>query len=143
MLDECAAGRAVRHTHNWGGTLTMPISLNHTIVPSRDKEGSARFFARLMGLSYEGPHGHFAPVRIDENLTLDWDNREQFDSHHYAFLVSEEEFDQIFGRIKAEGVAYGSGPREQDNLQINTRKGGRGLYFRDPDGHSMEIMTRA
>ena len=121
----------------------MAIGLNHTIVPSRDKERGAQFFAHIMGLRYEGPHGHFAPVRVDEGLTLDWDNREQFDSHHYAFLVGEAEFDQIFGRIQAEGVAYGSGPREQDNMQINTRKGGRGLYFRDPDGHSMELMTRA
>ncbi|MBV8086745.1 MAG: VOC family protein [Chloroflexi bacterium] len=121
----------------------MPMTLNHTIVPSHNKEESAKFFARIMGLEYKGPMGHFAPVSVNGDTQLDWDNRDQFDSHHYAFLISEEEFDQIFTRIKTEGVTYGSQPYAQDNGEINTRRGGRGLYFRDPDGHSMEIMTRA
>ena len=121
----------------------MPMTLNHTIVPSRNKEESAKFFARIMGLEYQGPWGHFAPVHINGDTSLDWDNRDQFESHHYAFLVTEDEFDDIFGRIKAEGVTFGSQPFAQDNGETNDRKGGRGLYFRDPDGHSMEIMTRA
>src|SRR5207302_11334073 len=107
----------------------MPMTLNHTIVPSHNKEESARFFARIMGLEYKGPMGHFAPVSVNGDTQLDWDNREQFDSHHYAFLISEEEFDQIFGRVKAEGVTYGSQPFAQDNGEINTRRGGGGLYF--------------
>ena len=120
-----------------------PIMLNHTIVPSHDKEASAAFFARIFGLRYDGPAGHFAPVQVNDSLTLDWDNRDQFESHHYAFMVSDEDFEAVFGRLKAEGVRYGSGPSSPEDGQINTRHGGRGLYFRDPDGHLLEIMTRA
>jgi catechol 2,3-dioxygenase-like lactoylglutathione lyase family enzyme len=119
----------------------MPITLNHTIVPSRDKEASARFFARIMGVPYAGPMGHFAQVRVNGELSLDWDNRPTFDSHHYAFLVTDQEFDEIFGRIKDEQVRFGSQPNAPANGEINTRRGGRGLYFADPDGHLMEIMT--
>ena len=120
----------------------MPIVLNHAIVPARDKEASARFFAHIFGLGYEGPMGHFAPVRVNETFTLDFDDRDTFDSHHYAFHVSDEEFDAIFDRIKAQGLAFGSGPFETDNMQINNRLGGRGLYFLDPNGHNLELMTR-
>jgi len=119
----------------------MPITLNHTIVPSRDKEGSARFFARIFGLRYDGLAGHFAQVHVNSDLSLDWDDRDQFDHHHYAFVVSDQEFDEIFGRLKADNILYGSGPNAPANGEINTRRGGRGLYFADPDGHLMEIMT--
>lgn len=119
----------------------MPIELDHTIVPSKDKEAAARFFARIFGLRYEGPVSHFAPVQVNETLTLDFDNAGNFDRHHYAFKVSDPEFDAIFGRLKAEGIAYGSGPRSPDDMQINNRRGGRGLYFRDLDGHLLEILT--
>lgn len=120
----------------------MTIDLDHTIVPSRDKEAAARFFARIFGLSYEGPHGHFAPVRVNERLTLDFDHADDFEHHHYAFHVSDAAFDEIFARIEAEGIPYGSGPRSHDNMEINRRRGGRGLYFKDPDGHLLELMTR-
>ena len=80
----------------------MTIMLDHTIVPARDKEASARFFARIFGLEYAGPMSHFAPVRVNDTLTLDFDHDDEFDSHHYAFRVSEAEFDAIFGRIQAE-----------------------------------------
>jgi catechol 2,3-dioxygenase-like lactoylglutathione lyase family enzyme len=119
----------------------MPITLNHTIVPSRDKEGSAKFFARIFGVNYAGRVGHFAQVRVNGDLSLDWDDRNTFESHHYAFLVTDQEFDDIFGRLKAEGVAYGSGPTSPTDGDINHRRGGRGLYFSDPDGHLLEIMT--
>ena len=119
----------------------MPITLNHTIVPSHDKENAARFFARIFGLSYAGPVGHFAQVRVNGELALDYDNRDRFEAHHYAFVVSDQEFDDIFGRLAAEGVAYGSGPGSASDGQINHRRGGRGLYFADPDGHLLEIMT--
>ncbi|MGH2363688.1 MAG: VOC family protein [Chloroflexota bacterium] len=121
----------------------MAITLNHTIVPAHDKEVSARFFADILGLKYEGPWGHFAPVRIDENLSLDFDNRDTFESHHYAFLVTDGEFDEIFGRVQARSVVYGSEPQAQDNMEINHRRGGRGFYFRDPNGHSLEVLTKA
>ena len=119
----------------------MTIELDHTIVPSRDKEAAARFFSRIFGLNYTGPVSHFAPVRVNENLTLDFDEASDFEPHHYAFKVSEVEFDAIFGRIKAEGVIYGSGPRSSEDMQINHRGGGRGVYFCDPDGHLLEILT--
>jgi catechol 2,3-dioxygenase-like lactoylglutathione lyase family enzyme len=121
----------------------MPITLNHTIVPSHDKDRSARFFARVFGLEYAGPQGHFAPVHVNDTLTLDWDNSDRFESHHYAFLINDQEFDAIFERLTAEGVRYGSQPNAPGNGEINTRLGCRGLYFADPDGHLMEIMTRA
>src|SRR6476620_11858484 len=88
----------------------MTIVLNHTIVPARDKEESARFFARIFGLKYEGPMSHFAQVRVNDGLTFDFDTDTNFESHHYAFMVSDAEFDAIFGRIQGESLAYGSGP---------------------------------
>lgn len=120
----------------------MAITLDHTIVPARDKEVSAAFFAKIFGLKAEKPMGHFAPVRVGDTLTLDFDNREEFESHHYAFHVSEEEFDAIFGRVKAERIPYGGDPWARDNGQINHRRGGRGVYFDDPNGHVLELLTR-
>ena len=119
----------------------MAITLNHTIVPAHDKEASARLFARVFGLEYGGLNGHFAPVRVNETLTLDFDNATQFESHHLAFHVSEADFDAIFERVKAAGLTYGSQPNAQDNGEINHRLGGRGVYFRDPNGHSLELLT--
>jgi catechol 2,3-dioxygenase-like lactoylglutathione lyase family enzyme len=120
----------------------MTIVLDHTIVPARDKDAAARFFAEIFGLRYEGVRGHFAPVRINESLTFDFDNRQDFESHHYAFYISDEEFDAILARVQAAGRQYGSGPNSPEDGQINTRRGGRGFYFRDLDGHLLEVMTR-
>ena len=120
----------------------MQITLNHTIVPSRDKVRAAKFFARIFGLTYESAHGHFAPVQVNDTLTLDYDNRDEFEAHHYAFHVTEDDFDAIFGRVQAEGITYGSGPYNSEDMDINHRKGGRGVYFKDPDGHLLELMTR-
>ncbi|HXG36247.1 MAG TPA: VOC family protein [Dehalococcoidia bacterium] len=119
----------------------MGIALDHTIVPARDKVASAQFFARIFGLEYEGLWAHFAPVRVNETLTLDFDEWERFESHHYAFLVSDEEFEAILERVKQEGIPYGSDPWAQDNMRINHRHGGRGFYFKDPNGHSLEVIT--
>lgn len=121
----------------------MAITLNHTIVPARDKVASAKFFARIFGLPFdEKAVGYFAPVRVNDTLTLDFDDDvDRFDIHHYAFKVSEEEFDAIFGRIQAEGIPYGSEPRALENMDINHRGGGRGVYFRDPNGHILELLT--
>ena len=120
----------------------MEITLNHTIVPAHDKETSARWFAAIFGLEYGGLQGHFAPVQVNETLTLDFDNAERFEPHHYAFHVSEAEFDAILDRVKAKGNAFGSEPSAQDNGEINQRRGGRGVYFRDTNGHSWELLTR-
>jgi catechol 2,3-dioxygenase-like lactoylglutathione lyase family enzyme len=121
----------------------MAITLNHTIVPARDKIAAAQFFAGIFGLRFDGAQGHFAPVQINDSLTLDFDNADGFESHHYAFLVSDEEFDAIFGRIKEAGLVYGSGPGSRADGQLNHRLGGRGVYFDDPDGHILELMTRS
>ena len=121
----------------------MTIELNHTIVPARDKEESARFYEHVFGFEYVGPMGHFTPVRIpSQSLTLDFDQDDSFTPRHYAFKVSEAEFDQIFGRIVAEGLSYGSGPFSSDDMKINHWNGGRGVYFRDPNGHLLELLTR-
>jgi len=120
----------------------MSIVLNHTIVPARDKEAAARFFAEIFGLSYAGLEGNFAPVRVNEDLTLDYDYRSAFESHIYAFHVSDDEFDAIFGRIQQAGISYGSGPRSPRDMEINHRRGGRGVYFHDHEGHLLELLTR-
>jgi catechol 2,3-dioxygenase-like lactoylglutathione lyase family enzyme len=119
----------------------MTIVLDHTVVPAHDNEASARFFAHIFGLSVEPIVSHFAGVRLNESLVLDFDTREKFEPHHYAFKVSEPEFDAIFGRVEAEGIAYGSGPRSPDDMTINHRRGGRGVYFKDPNGHLLELLT--
>ncbi len=121
----------------------MTIELNHTIVPAGNKVASAKFFATLFGLIFdERAVGYFAPVRVNETLTLDFhDDHGGFESHHYAFKVSEPEFDAIFGRIQAEGIPYGSEPSARENRAIYHRAGGRGVYFCDPNGHILELLT--
>jgi len=119
----------------------MTIELDHLIVPARDKDASARFFADIFGLSYDGTAGHFAPVRVNDRLTLDFGDSDTFDVEHYAFKVSEHEFAAIFGRVRAAGIPYGSGPGQLDDMQTNNWRGGRGVYFRDPSGHVLEIPT--
>jgi catechol 2,3-dioxygenase-like lactoylglutathione lyase family enzyme len=121
----------------------MTIELNHTIVPAHDKVSSAKFFARIFGLSFdEGAVGYFAPVKVNKALTLDFEDVvDRFDVHHYAFKVSEAEFDAIFGHIQAEGIPYGAEPRSRDDMNINHRRGGRGVYFCDPSGHVLELLT--
>jgi catechol 2,3-dioxygenase-like lactoylglutathione lyase family enzyme len=118
----------------------MTITLNHTIVPARDKAAAAKFFADIFGLE-GGPSGHFAPVRINNSLTLLFDNDDTFESHHLAFHVSDREYDAIFERIKQAKIAFGSAPWNLDDGKLNDWGGGRGLYFRTPDGHVLEIMT--
>jgi len=120
----------------------MTITLNHTIVPARDKEASARFFADIFGLKYEGASGHFAPVRVNDTLTFDFDNADNFDIHHYAFHVSDEEFDAIWKRVQEARLSFGSDPWNLENRKLNSWNGGRGVYFRDPSGHILELMTR-
>ncbi|MEO7859006.1 MAG: VOC family protein [Nitrospirales bacterium] len=122
----------------------MTIELNHTIVPVHDKGASAKFFSKIFGLVFdEQEMGYFAPVKVNETLTLDFDDDDVagFDLHHYAFKVGEEEFDAIFGRIQVEGIPYGSEPHARENMTLNHRGGGRGVYFCDPNGHILELLT--
>ncbi|PSJ15910.1 VOC family protein [Nitrosomonas supralitoralis] len=119
----------------------MAITLNHTIVPCFDKVVSAKFYCRVFGFEYVGVFSHFIVVRVNDTLSLDFDNKEQFLSIHYAFKVSEQEFDAIFARLQAEQILYGSGPGNADDMMINHNYGGRGVYFRDPNGHLLEMLT--
>jgi len=120
----------------------MTIDLNHTIVPARDNEAAARLFAELFGLTYAGPGEHFAPVRVNDTLTLLFDRDEDFGSHHLAFHVSAAEFDAILGRVKKAKLVYGSTPWSLDDKKLNDWNGGRGVYFTTPDGHVLELMTK-
>ena len=128
----------------------MTIRLDHTIVPAKDKLASAEFFAEIFGLTVKP--GHFAEVQINESLTFAfadaperWEalefNTKTSESHHYAFHVSDAEFDSIFERIKERKLAYGSGPFNHTDGKLYNRRGGRGLYFEDPNGHLLEVMT--
>ncbi len=120
----------------------MTVRLDHTIVPAKDKIASAGFFAEIFGLTVKPGQGYFAQVQVNESLTFDFaDEPDPWGSHHYAFHVSEAEFEAIFGRVKAKGVPYGSEPHSPTDGQINTRRGGRGFYFEDPNGHLLEVMT--
>jgi len=120
----------------------MTIRLDHTIVPAKDKMASAEFFAEIFGLSVRP--GHFAQVQVDEFLTLDFaDEPEAWGGrgHHDAFHVGDVEFEGIFSRVLAKGIAYGSEPHDHTNGRLYTRHGGRGFYFEDPYGHLLEVMT--
>ncbi len=119
----------------------MTIVLNHTIVPAHDKRVAARWFALIAGLQADDAGGHFAPVRVNDTLTLLFADEASFDQRHYAFHVSETEFDSILGRVKSEGRAFGSAPWSAEDGQLNDWNGGRGVYFRSPDGHLLELMT--
>jgi len=119
----------------------VAIHLDHHIVPAHDREASARWFAEIMGLEYKGPWGHFAPVKVDEYLSRDFHSDEDFQTSHYAFLVTDPEFDEILGRVKDKQIIYGSGPFNHTDMQINHAHQGRGFYFEDPNGHLLEVIT--
>jgi catechol 2,3-dioxygenase-like lactoylglutathione lyase family enzyme len=121
----------------------MAVKLNHTIVYARDKRASAAFLSEILGLPAPAPFGPFMGVKVDNEVTLDfYETGEEIASQHYAFLISETEFDQIFGRIQARQLPYWADPSQQQQNEINTRDGGRGVYFEDPNGHLLEILTR-
>jgi catechol 2,3-dioxygenase-like lactoylglutathione lyase family enzyme len=120
----------------------VPVHLNHTIVAARDKQRSAAFLADILGLGPPTTYGPFAVVELDNGVSLDFADDPEIHPRHYAFLVTEAEFDQIFGRIRERGLPYWADPSEQRPGQINTNDGGRGVYWNDPDGHKLEIITR-
>ena len=121
----------------------MSVQLNHTIVHTHDKQSSARFFAEILGLPEPKPFGPFVTVQADNDVTLDFLETEgELAPEHYAFLVGEDTFDEIFARLRERGLAYWADPHHHEPGTINTRDGGRGLYFEDPDGHNLEILTR-
>jgi catechol 2,3-dioxygenase-like lactoylglutathione lyase family enzyme len=119
----------------------MPIFLDHTIVPAKDKLASAKFFAEIFGLTVKPGDGYFAQVQVNDSLTFDFADEEEPPSHHYAFHISDAEFEAIYERVKAKGLTYGSEPYNHTDGRIYTRRGGRGFYFEDPNGHLLEVMT--
>lgn len=121
----------------------MTVQLNHTIVAARDKKESATFLAGILGLEVSPQYGPFVPVEIPNGVTLDYlDSPGAITPQHYAFLVSEDEFDTIFGRIREAGLTHWADPYHRRPGEINRNDGGRGAYFEDPNGHNLEILTR-
>lgn len=121
----------------------MSVQLNHTIVHARDKRESANFFADILGLPKPQSFYHFLVVQVTNGVSLDFlSTEEPIQTQHYAFLVSEVEFDEIFSRIKGRGLQYWADPATSRPGEINRNDGGRGLYFKDPAGNLLEIITR-
>ena len=121
----------------------MSVQLNHTIVSCRDQQRSAAFLTGILGLPPATRFGRFLVVEADNGVSLDYaETNGAITAQHYAFLVGEEEFDAAFGRIRDQELRYWADPRQTQPGVINHRDGGRGLYFEDPDGHSLEIITR-
>jgi len=121
----------------------MTIELNHTIVYSRDKRASADFLAGLFGLPAPAAWGPFLAVAAANGVTLDFYEADgEIEPQHYCFLVGEDDFDAIFGRIQAQGLPHWADPGHRQPGEINTHDGGRGVYFDDPSGHNLEIITR-
>jgi catechol 2,3-dioxygenase-like lactoylglutathione lyase family enzyme len=121
----------------------MTVELNHTIVHSIDRHASAQFLVDLLGLKQPTTYGPFVVVELGNGVTLDFaDDFEIPHPQHYAFLVSEQDFDQIFGRVKARRLDYWADPGQSRHGEINRLFGGRGVYFEDPAGNLLEIITR-
>ncbi len=126
----------------------MPVELNHTIVAARDMKESAEFLADVLGLAAPTPFGPFLVVQVNNSVSLDFsdsfglDERGGIASQHYAFLVGEPDFDEIRARIVGRGLTYWADSGQNRPGEINTGDGGRGLYWEDPSGHILEIITK-
>ncbi len=121
----------------------MSIQLNHTIVWCKDQVKSSTLLAEMLGRPKPTKFAHFDVVDVDNGVSMDFsENGGDFSVQHYAFLVSEEAFDAIFGRIKAKGLDYWADPGRTQPGQVNRNDGGRGVYWLDPDGHVLEAITR-
>ena len=119
----------------------MPVQLNHTIVHCSDQQASARFLSEVLGVEAPTSYGPFSVVTVTNDISLDFLEGGPVHPQHYAFLVDEDEFDQIHGRILDRGIPYWADPGRRRAQQVNTNDGGRGLYWLDPDGHVLEILT--
>jgi catechol 2,3-dioxygenase-like lactoylglutathione lyase family enzyme len=119
----------------------MPVQLNHTIVHCRDQSASSSFLSEILGLAPPTRFGPFAVVQVANDVSLDFLEEGTVHPQHYAFLVDDEEFDQIHRRILDRGLPFWADPGRTRAQQLNTNDGGRGLYWLDPDGHVLEILT--
>jgi len=123
----------------------MAVQLNHTIAHAHDALASATFLSEVLGVAPPTRFGPFQVVEVDNGVSIDFfevDDEDQIEVQHYAFLVSDEEFDQIFGRIQERGLTYWADPRSDQPGQINHHDGGRGVYWDDPSGNKLEIITK-
>jgi catechol 2,3-dioxygenase-like lactoylglutathione lyase family enzyme len=121
----------------------MAVRLNHTIVSARDKDAAALFLTEILGLPAPSVLGPFAVVQVGDDASLDFMEADgKIVSQHYAFLVSEMEFDEIFQRIRQRHLPYWADPGRRQRGEINSWDDGRGVYFDDPNGHLLEIITR-
>ena len=122
----------------------MSIRFNHTIVHSRDKKESATFLADILGLRVPSPFGHFLVVELDNGASLDFIDAGDTGvvQQHYTFLIDEDDFDLVFARIHERELDYWADPFKKQPGEINHHDGGRGVYFNDPDGHLLEVLTR-
>jgi catechol 2,3-dioxygenase-like lactoylglutathione lyase family enzyme len=121
----------------------MAIDFNHTIVSARDSGASARFLAEMLGLPAPRKWGPFQMVVTENGANIDFmPTDSEITPQHYAFLVGESEFDKIFGRIRERSLSYWADPSQKQAGEINHHDGGRGVYFEDPDGHLLEVITR-
>lgn len=117
-------------------------ALNHLIIPAKDKDASALFLAGILGVEPGKQWGPFRPVQTSNGVTLDFVTSRDVRTQHYAFLVDDSEFDAAFGRIRQAGLTYWAGPHKDQPGEINRHWGGRGVYFEDPDGHLLELITK-
>ena len=121
----------------------MNIELNHTIVWCRDKRKSSDFLVGLLGLEPAVPFGPMLVVALGNRVSLDfYESDDKISLQHYAFLVGDDEFERVFARVKKQGLEYWADPGKQRSGELYEHNGGRGLYFSDPDGHLLEVMTR-
>jgi len=120
----------------------MSVRLDHTIVAARDRWASATSLAEVLGQPAPTGFGPFAVVELDDGVSLDFMEEETVHPRHYAFLVGEDEFDAILGRIRERGLPFWADPFQREPGRVNTADGGRGVYWHDPDGHVLEIITR-
>jgi hypothetical protein len=119
----------------------MAIELNHTIVTAKSKEAAARYVTDILGLPEPGSFGPFAVVELSNGVSLDFMDAEDIVPQHYAFLITEDEFDQVSARLEERGQTTWADPFHREE-GFNTNDGGRGLYFDSPDGHNLEVITR-
>ena len=120
----------------------MPVKLNHTIVNVRDKQEGAAFVAEILGLESPKPYGPFLVLQVENDVSLDFLDVDRPHPQHYAFLVTEPEFDEILARVSGRDLPYWADPHKREPGEVNTNDGGRGMYWEEPSGHLLEVITR-
>src|SRR5262245_2394986 len=121
----------------------MTVQLNHTIVWCSDKKKSATFLTDILGRPRPSRFGPFLVVELENGVSLDYhDSEGEIAPQHYAFLIGEQDFDAVFAPIRERGLQYWADPGRTRPGEINRHDGGRGMYFKDPDGHLLEVITR-